>query len=92
MINFSFNISNPWSRRWRHVWARAYNTPFKNKHVELELFAENTIVCFSFNWSLRRDHAGLTIELGLLGYSISLNIYDQRHWSVDDGNWEVWNK
>ena len=89
MINVNFNLRNPWSRRWKMIWCRAYNTPLKNKHVELELFAENTIVSFAFDWSIQRDHAGMTIELGLLGYSVSLNIYDRRHWDHVNNHWEL---
>jgi hypothetical protein len=87
MINFNVSLRNPRSRRWKMLWCRAYNTPLKNKHVELELFAENTIVSLAFDWTVQRDHAGMTIELGLLGYSISLNIYDQRHWDYKTNTW-----
>ena len=89
MISVNFNLRNPWSRRWKMLWCRAYNTPLKNKHVELELFAENTIVSFTFDWTIQRDHAGVTIELGLLGYSVSLNIYDRRHWDHVNNYWEL---
>jgi hypothetical protein len=29
---------------------------------------------------MRRDHAGLRVEIGLLGYDFEFQIYDVRHW------------
>lgn len=80
MISFSFNLSNPWSKRWSNVWNRVYNTPFKNKFLELEVYKDNTLVSLMFRLSTRTDHGGLSMELGLLGYSFNFNFYDNRHW------------
>jgi hypothetical protein len=33
--------------------------------------------------SVREDHAGLEITLGLFGYGVSFRIYDTRHWDYD---------
>jgi hypothetical protein len=83
MINFSFNLSNPWSQRWKNVWTYSYNTPFKNKFLELEVYKDNTVVSFMFRLSTKTDHGGLNMELGLLGYSFNLNFYDNRHWDYE---------
>jgi hypothetical protein len=39
------------------------------------------------NWSFRQSHAGLDIELGLLGYCVRFNFYDNRHWNIAEGRW-----
>jgi hypothetical protein len=83
MISFSFNLINPWSKRWQNVWCRAYKTPFKNKFIELEILRDSTIISFMFRLSMRQSHGGLNMELGVLGYSVSFNFYDNRHWSYE---------
>jgi hypothetical protein len=83
MISVNFNIRNPWSQRFENLWNRSYTTPFNNKYIELEVFKDTTIVAFTFQLTTRQSHAGLLIDLGLFGHSISLNIYDSRHWSYE---------
>lgn len=83
MINFSFTLLNPWSKRWSNVWSRTYKTPFENKFLELELHKDTTIVSFTLHLSTRQSHGGLSMELGLLGYSFNFNFYDNRHWSYE---------
>ena len=43
-----------------------------------------------FNWSVREDHAGIRLELGLLGYQIDFNWYDTRHWDPEKNCWCVY--
>ena len=31
-------------------------------------------------WTHCQDHAGVEIEVGILGYGISFRMYDTRHW------------
>jgi hypothetical protein len=40
-----------------------------------------------FNWTVRQSHAGLDIELGLFGYNIHFNFYDNRHWHTEAGRY-----
>ena len=81
MISFNFNIRNPWSDRFFNVWCRAFNTPFKNKFIELEIYKDSSILSVNCNWTIRQSHAGLDIELGLFGYCFHFNFYDSRHWN-----------
>jgi len=90
MIYFGFNIANPFSRRWKNMWCKAYDTPFKHKYIELEMFKDSTIVSFSFKLSTRQDHAGMMIELGAVGYSFLFNLYDNRHWNSEEGRWMIY--
>jgi hypothetical protein len=32
---------------------------------------------------MRSDHAGLRVEIGLLGYDVEFQIYDVRHWDYE---------
>lgn len=92
MIYFGFNIANPFGRRWDNVWAKTYDTPFKNKFLELELLRDSTILSFSFRLTTRQDHAGLMMDLGVLGYSFNFNWYDGRHWNSEAGRYYMYNE
>ena len=87
MIYFGFNITNPWSSRWKNVWNKVIPTPHPSKCIELEVFKDSTIVSFMFRWSIRQSHAGLMVDVGLLGYTFSLQYYDIRHWNYDAGRY-----
>lgn len=90
MINFNFNLTNPWSKRWSNIWCRVYDLPIKNKFFELEVFKDTTIVSFGFRLTTRQDHAGLMLDMGLLGYSFIANFYDNRHWNSKEGRWMIY--
>jgi hypothetical protein len=87
MISLNFYLRNPWSTTFKNLWCRVYTTPFSNKHIELEFTRDFTLVSFMFNWTLRQSHAGVDMELGLLGYCVHLNFYDLRHWDSKLGDW-----
>lgn len=92
MIYFGFNISNPWRNRFDNLWCRSYDTPFKHKFLELELLEDSRIASFSFRLATRQDHSGLSMELGLLGYSFSFNFYDNRHWNNEAGRYYIYDE
>ena len=73
MLSVSFNLSNPWGKRWSNVWSHTYDTPFKNKFLELEVLKDTTIVSFMFRLTTQQSHSGLSMEMGLLGYSFNFN-------------------
>ena len=88
MISVNFNIRNPWSKTFKNLWCRAYNTPFKHKFIELEITKDVTLISFLFNWTIRQSHAGLDLEAGLFGYCFHFNFYDGRHWDGEQLNYE----
>jgi len=90
MISLNFNLRNPWSRTFKNLWNRAYDTPFKNKIIELEVTRDFTLVSFMFNWTVRQSHAGLDLEAGLFGYNLHFQFYDNRHWNSDEGRWMMY--
>ena len=69
------------------MWCRAYDTPFKNKFIELEVYKDSSLLAFNFNLTTRQSHAGLDIEAGILGYCVHFNFYDNRHWNYTEGRW-----
>jgi hypothetical protein len=90
MISLNFNIRNPWSNTFKNLWCRAYNTPFKNKFIELEITKDFTLVSFMFNWTIRQSHAGVDLEFGLFGYCIHAKFYDNRHWDNGNDQYEIY--
>jgi hypothetical protein len=87
MISFNFNLHNPWSNEFENLGCKSYATPFKHKFIELEVYKVSTLLSFTFNWTVRCDHAGLDIELGVFGYCVHFNFYDNRHWNREEGRW-----
>ena len=62
----------------------------KNKNFSLEFARwpnEWPIFELGLNWSTKRDHAGLEIEIGLFSFSTNINIYDGRHWNYENNRW-----
>jgi hypothetical protein len=89
MISVNFNLRNPWSHEFKNLWNRAYNTPFANKYIELEIYKDSSLASFMFNWTMRQSHAGVDLDMGLLGYNAHIQFYDGRHWNSDTNNWEA---
>ena len=89
MISLNFNLRNPWSNTFKNMWCRAYATPFNHKFIELEFTRDFTLVSFMFNWTVRQSHAGLDLELGLLGYNVHFQFYDNRHWNIEAGRYYI---
>jgi hypothetical protein len=90
MISVNFILRNPWSNRFDNLWNRSYATPFANKFVELEVTRDSTLVTFMFNCTARQSHAGLDLELGLFGYTVHFQFYDNRHWNIEKKAWETY--
>jgi len=89
MIHVSFGLSNPWGTPFDNLWNR-FGRLTENKSWELELLKSTQIIGFAFSYTMRQSHAGLNLELALLGHSISFQIYDTRHWDYTANTWEVY--
>jgi hypothetical protein len=82
MININLSIHNPWSIfRFKTLCWKTWGTPFKNKVVELRFVRDDSILVLELNYSIRQDHSGLCLELGLFGYSVNFQILDRRQWN-----------
>lgn len=79
MLYFAFAIRNPYSRRFQSV-ADKVIAVSKNKTIEIELFKTNSIVGGMFSVTgPKEDHAGFSIHVELIGYTLYFQFYDNRH-------------
>ncbi len=89
MIYLNFSLSNPFAKGdWQNVkcWSTLVS---KHKAVEAEVLKDNQgLIDLSFRATMRRDHAGAEIGIGLWKYSILLKFYDIRHWNYENNCWE----
>jgi hypothetical protein len=90
MISFSFNLSNPFSSRWDNIYNRS--AVLGKKAVEFEIYRDTTIISLSFRWSIMQDHAGMSLDIGLFGYTVSAQYYDTRHWNEEAGRFYIYEK
>jgi hypothetical protein len=89
MIYINHTFRNPWSDLFKPVWSWGKKLT-KNKALEIEAYRSDTIIEYEIKFTIREDHAGLIIGLGLLSYTIRLQIYDTRHWNYANKCWEVY--
>jgi len=91
MINFHIGLSNPWAQdEFKNIYCKSKQIS-TNKVIEVECIKWSCLVTLTVNISWRgSDHAGPSIELGLLGYEVHIKIYDTRHWNYENNNWEVY--
>lgn len=89
MIYINLSLTNPWSDLFKPVWS--WNIKLtKNKAVEIEVYRSNTVVEFEARLRHREDHAGLTVGLGLLSYTLGAQFYDTRHWNYEKKAWQAY--
>lgn len=89
MIYFNINIRNPfWVDRFDNLYCKSGPTFWKNKYWEIQIIKNDNLLRYEFEFTIRQDHAGANLELGLFGYEIHFTIYDCRHWNYKLGKWE----
>ena len=88
MINLHFSLRAPWFKDYRNILLKDGKTPFKNKFWELQIDKDDVLFMLGFAIRQRCSHAGLSFEIGLLGYWLNFNFYDDRHWDYARGEWE----
>ena len=86
MIYINLTIRNPWSDRFEHVKAWAGQL-FFNKAWEIEIYRSDTIAEFESKFTVREDHAGIMLGLGLFSYTLRAQLYDTRHWNYAEKRW-----
>ena len=89
MIYINLSLKNPWSDRFEPVWSWSKRL-FEHKAVEVEVYRSNIIAEFGSRFTAREDHAGLTLGLGLLSYTLRAQVYDTRHWNYEKKAWEIY--
>lgn len=88
MIFINLSIQNPFSDRFQNIKCWSGALPIAFKFWELQILKGPDILEILFEITARRDHAGLRLEFGLLGFNINFSIYDSRHWNHFEQNWE----
>lgn len=91
MMHITFGLKNPFSDRWANIFNRSWVIA-KTKAAEFEIYRDTVIVSFAFRWTIRQDHAGMSVEIGLLGYTASLQYYETRHWNEEAGRFYNYDK
>jgi hypothetical protein len=89
IINLRFELTNPFDR-WEFFkpLGSISGMLFWHKAWELEHSYMSTMLAdLDISLTTGRDHAGLNITIGLLGYGIHFSIYDTRHWNYDLNRW-----
>ena len=90
MFYIGLHISNPFKT---NTFKNLFNVGgriSKNKSWEFEIIYSPTIL-LEFNLRIVTsgvDHAGLELDIGMLGLSLNAKIYDNRHWDYDNNCWE----
>jgi hypothetical protein len=78
MIHFNFGIENPFSDRWNTLFFKNGLLP-NHKAWEFNGYCTRYIIDMDFRLTVKGDHPGLFIMLGLLGYALEFSVYDTRH-------------
>lgn len=90
MIYLNINIRNPhWWNRFANIKCWTGSTPISHKYWEVQIIKHDNLLRFELGWTMRQDHAGANLELGLLGWEIHFNLYDNRHWNHESNKWEI---
>lgn len=89
MININLTLRNPWSDRFEHILARSGKIT-KNTAWEFEVYRCDSIAELETRFTIREDHAGVFIGVGIFSYVLKFQIYDSRHWNYTTKTWEVY--
>jgi hypothetical protein len=92
MITLKFSVTNPWWNRFANIKCWAGKTPFKNKFWEVQIMKSDDLLTIDLRVTARQDHAGAELWLGVFGYAVNLQFYDNRHWDSEVEDWQVYNK
>lgn len=90
MIYLNLNLRNPRSIDFENIKCWSGPTPVKNKFWEVQMIRNNNWLRIEFEFTVKQDHAGMNLELGLFGYEIHFTLYDNRHWDFENNCWKVY--
>jgi hypothetical protein len=80
---FLLSLQNPFSKRFDNIFSIDRKIS-KYKAIEVEVLKTPVVFCITTELSMRKDHAGLFLNLGLFGYEVVVSIYDTRHWNYEN--------
>jgi hypothetical protein len=88
MIYLSFSFTNPFSNRFSAVYEKTGKTWNPHKFWDLSICKTSSIIGFTFDYTMRQDHAGFGFDIGIFGWNIDYRFYDSRHWDYTNNCWE----
>ncbi len=91
MLSLHFNLSNPWSNRYKSIATCHGRIPLTYKCWEVEVNKTNNIVGLAIRTTVRQAHAGIFLAVSLLGFEAVFDFYDHRHWNYEKNCWEEYN-
>jgi hypothetical protein len=65
------------------------------KHKTLSLqswYSRETVFMLLARWTRCTDHAGISIDLTILGRSLEIELYDNRHWDSERNRWQGYSR
>ena len=96
MIDLNITVSNPLRSgrdAWASDWVNHDTRVTRHKNLEIQVARWSRIVnLFELEVSTRmtgRDHAGPRFYASLLGFFLSVQLYDGRHWDYANDRWEA---
>jgi hypothetical protein len=90
MLKLYVRVRNPVPiNTFKNIWGKEGRITRK-KYYSLELMrVPDTLFELQVDLNFAgSDHAGPSVEINLLGYSLTAKIYDVRHWDYKHGKWE----
>lgn len=89
MIQLTLQIGTPWHREFFKNLGSLHGSITRYKHWEIEhTYYSDVLVDVDFRVNSRMDHGGVSFTVGVLGYGISMRLYDSRHWDYENNCWE----
>lgn len=90
MIYLVFTLKNPFSKQsFKNVFVKTGHV-VGHKYWEVEVYKTKAIIDAELSINFRQDHAGIALGLGLFGYTLRGQIYDNRHWNDEEGRWKIY--
>jgi len=81
-MRLALSLVFPFPHYFKNLGCTSGKLKSEHKYWELEhYYCSTDLINFELQYTTKQDHAGLSIELGLLGYSIHFQVYDNRHWN-----------
>jgi len=87
MIYLSFSLANPFLHRFTVVYETSGKTWMPHKFQDFTICKNSSIIGFTFDFTMRQDHAGFGFEFELFGWNIDYRFYDSRHWDNKNNCW-----
>lgn len=94
-FNIGFNFSTEYFRKKFQLKSFDFfcyeKRVLKNKLIETQLtFWPTLLTEASITYRGRTDHAGISMDIAILGLNFIVSFTDRRHWDDDKDTWEVY--